>query len=282
LRILEFLYELIVVLVGVLIYGISLIPGYFLIRWGHSAGFPYVVFTYPAAFYLFIVTLILVTGGIRTLFVPRLKPGTYSFSKDKHIYTWVLNRTITEYVFMPFSRVVITNDWLRYLCLRLYGVKLHYSSGISSSYISDFTLLSFGKNVVVGGWAVIYCHVEPEPGSLILGPVSVGDNTVIGARVTLSCGDTIGNDVILGFGVNIGVYSKVGDGCNIGIMVTLGHRTILEDNVKIGKYCSIGSGVKIRQGIKVPDGSIIPDFTVIDSQQQVGQYKIALMADARS
>ncbi|MFA6012662.1 MAG: DapH/DapD/GlmU-related protein [Desulfobacteraceae bacterium] len=278
-RLLELAYEFIVICFGILIYGLSLIPAYALIRWSHGLGFPYVVFAYPAGFYLFIFTLILVAGTIKTLCVPKLKPGTYKFSKDKHVYTWFLNRTITEYVMVPFNRIIFTNDYMRYLCLRLFGVKLHYTSVISSSYISDFGLLSFGKNTLVGGWAVIYGHVESEPGTLILAPTVIGDNNLIGGRTNIGCGTTIGDNTIVGYGVIMGVYCKIGNHCNIGVMTTMGHKALIEDDVKIGKYCSIGTGVKIRKGVKLPDFSMVPDFTTLAPGEALAGFRIARLSD---
>ncbi len=278
-RILELSYELMVILIGILIYGIALIPPYFLVHRAFGLGFPWLVFALPAGFYLFLFCLILVAGTVKKLFVPKLKPGTYKFSKDKHVYVWFLNRSITEYVLVPFHRFIFLNDYMRYICLRLFGAKLHYSSVISSSYISDFDLLSFGKNTLVGGWSVIYGHVESEPGTLILAPVSIGDNNIIGGRTSLACGTTIGDSNILGYGVFTGVYCKIGNNCNIGLMSTLGHRVLMEDDVKIGKNSCIGTGVKLRKGVKLPDYSIVPDFTTVNPGDPVANFRQARLAD---
>lgn len=266
-------YELLVISVGVLLYGLSMIPGYLLIQWGHGLGLPWVVFTYPTAFYLFIITLILLAGTVKRLCLPPLKPGTYKFNKDKHVFTWFLSRTITEYVLMPFNRVIFTNDLLRYTCLRLFGVKLDYSSGISSSFISDLELLSFGKNCMIGGWAILYGHIEPEPGTVILAPISIGDNTLIGARANITCGSSIGNNTIIGFGVVMGVNCKIGNRCNVGYITHMGHQILIEDDVKVGKYCNLGNGVKIRTGIKLPDYSMVPDFTTIATQDLAETFR---------
>jgi carbonic anhydrase/acetyltransferase-like protein (isoleucine patch superfamily) len=281
-RVLELSYELMVMVTGILIYGISLIPAYALIRWAYGLGFPYVVFAYPAGFYLFLFSLILTAGTVKALLVPKLKPGTYKFSKDKHVYTWFLNRTLTEFVLVPFHRFIFLNDYMRYLCLRLFGVKLHYSSVISSSYISDFGLLSFGKNTLIGGWAVIYGHVESEPGTLILAPVSIGDNTIIGGRANIGCGTTIGDNNIVGYGTVTGVYCKIGNNCNIGAMTTLTHRVLVEDDVKIGKSCFIGTGVKIRKGVKLPDFSMVPDFTTLTPGDSLTGFRLARLSDVGS
>ncbi len=281
-RVLELSYELMVMVTGILIYGISLIPAYALIRWAHGLGFPYAVFAYPAGFYLFLFSLILTAGTVKALLIPKLKPGTYKFSKDKHVYTWFLNRTITEFVLVPFHRFIFLNDYMRYLCLRLFGVKLHYSSVISSSYISDFGLLSFGKNTLIGGWAVIYGHVESEPGTLILAPVSIGDNNIIGGRANIGCGTSIGDNNIVGYGTVTGVYCKIGNNCNIGAMTTLTHRVLVEDDVKIGKSCFIGTGVKIRKGVKLPDFSMVPDFTTLTPGDSLTGFRLARLSDVGS
>ncbi len=266
-KFLENLYELLNILVGILLYGTALIPCYFVISWGLTLGFPWFLFIFPATFFLYVITLILIAGSFKCLFVPALKPGTYKFSTDKHVVTWIINRTITEYVLLPFNRIIFLNDFLRYTCLRLFGVKLDYTTSISTPYISDFGLLSFGKNTIIGGWVVMYCHVEPDSDTLILAPSKVGDYSTIGARTDVGCGAVIGDKTIIGFGCMVGMYCTIGNRCNIGMKVSLGHRTVIEDNAEIGKYSSLGNGVKVKQGIKLPDFSQVPDFAVIETQE---------------
>lgn len=281
-RLLEHAYEYVVLAVGILIYGLALIPAYALVIWGHRLGFPWVVLTYPAAFYLFIFCLILVAGAIKTVFVPRLKPGQYNFATDKHVNTWFVSRSITEFVLTPFNRIIFTNDIFRYVCLRLFGVKLHYSSVISSSFISDLDLLSFGKNCVIGGWAIVYGHVEPEPGALILAPTSVGDNSLIGARASMACGSQVGNETVIGFNVTIGIQSRVGHKCNVGMNTLIAHHSVIGDNVRIGKCSSIGTRVKISSGLKLPDNSIVPDFTTVDSQDMANSFRTLRVSEVEN
>lgn len=281
-RLLERSYDMLVMVCGIVLYGIALIPGYYLIYWGHGLGFPWAVFTWPAAFYLFIFSLVLLVGGIKTLCLPRLKPGTYKFGRDSHIFVWFVSRSLTEFVLTPFNRIIFTNDVLRFLCLKLFGARIAYSSGISSSFLSDFDLLTFGKNCMVGGWAVIYGHVEPEPGTLILGSVSIGDHTMIGARSNIGCGTQVGHHTVIGFGCVLSVNIRIGDHCHVGFSSNIGHHVLIEDQVKIGKGCHIGNGAKVRQGITVHDFSMIPDMTTLTSQAMADRFRPARLSDVSS
>lgn len=272
-RLLERSYDMMVMAFGVFLYGLALIPAGALVRWGMGLGFPWAVFTWPAAFYLFLVCLIVLAGAIKTLCLPRLKPGTYKFDKDRHVFVWFLSRSLTEYVLTPFNRIIFTNDILRYLCLRLFGVKLAYSSGISSSFLSDFDLLSFGENCMIGGWAVLYGHVEPEPGTLILAPITIGDHTLVGARCIVGCGTRIGDHTVVGFDCTFGVNAKVGNHCQVGFATHMGHHALIEDRARIGKGCHLGNGVKVREGITVPDFALIPDMTTLSTQAMADAYR---------
>jgi acyl-[acyl carrier protein]--UDP-N-acetylglucosamine O-acyltransferase len=62
-------------------------------------------------------------------------------------------------------------------------------------------------------------------------------------------------------------------------MTTMGHKALMEDDVKIGKYCSIGTGVKIRKGVKLPDFSMVPDFTTLTPGESLAGFRIARLSD---
>ena len=63
--------------------------------------------------------------------------------------------------------------------------------------LNDAYLLEIGNNVIVGGQTDISCHLF-ENNKLILKPIRIGDNTMIGAHCYISPGVTIGKNCIIG------------------------------------------------------------------------------------
>jgi acetyltransferase-like isoleucine patch superfamily enzyme len=125
----------------------------------------------------------------------RLKEGNYP------IFSWgavkwafvsslylIVNFTFMDFVLLtPFSN----------LLLRLLGAKLGRNVQINSKFIFDATLLEIGDNTIVGGSAVIICHVV-ERGILKLKKVKIGKNVTIGSHATIMPGCDIGDNAVIG------------------------------------------------------------------------------------
>ena len=71
------------------------------------------------------------------------------------------------------------------------GMKIGPNSQLNSAHISDPGLISIGKNVTIGGSAVIIAHYGVG-GVLVVAPVFIGDGATIGLRAIIMGGVTIG------------------------------------------------------------------------------------------
>lgn len=253
---------------AVVVYGISLIPCYSLIVWAHTFPSPWFIIAYPAAFYLFVIEVMLLTGFAKSIFLPRLKEGTFKHGGGLTFILWLMNMTVTQYLSVPFNRFVYSNPVLRYVCLKLYGADIQFSSEISiNGFIRDFNLLRIGKNACLSPRVVFFGHLQPSFGVLLLAKTEIGDNSKLGAGCIIGCGHKIGNNVWVEPNCAFAIFNQIGDNCRIETNTFMANHTVLEEGVHVGKHCSIGSKVLVRKGIKIHDHSVIPEKSVIDSQE---------------
>ena len=72
----------------------------------------------------------------------------------------------------------------------------------------DASLLEIGDNTVIGGGAIINCHIV-ERGKLVLRKVKIGKNVTVGSHSTIMPGCEIGDRAIIGAGVVLLKDTKV-------------------------------------------------------------------------
>lgn len=266
-------YSICWIITAIEYYAVCLFPCYYLLDWGNSLPLIGQLLFYPAMFFLFLFNTILLSGCVRSLFIPELKEGVYDLAKEpKVLVTWYANRFLVEMIMLPFQRIIFANAVLRYVCLKFLGAKIHFSTTISSNRVNDFHLISVGKATTIGAWAVLYSHIQPNERQLIVSRTSVGDNCFIGGEALLGVGSKTGNNVLLGYRGVIGMLSKVDDNCNIGWAANIGTKCTIGKNVTIGKYASLGSKVVVADGIKIPDFALVPDRVVVDSQEMADSF----------
>ena len=100
----------------------------------------------------------------------------------------MIHYTFIDFVLLtPFSN----------LLFRLLGAKLGKNVQFNSKYVFDASLLEIGDNTVVGGGAIINCHIV-ERGKLVLRKVRIGKNVTIGSHSTIMPGCEVGDRAIIG------------------------------------------------------------------------------------
>jgi acetyltransferase-like isoleucine patch superfamily enzyme len=147
------------------------------------------------ALYSYFVVGILLQGVLIRLLSLGIKPGTYPAVSGTTV-RWLLISgiyTVTIRTILPMVLVsALTN-----LYFRIIGCKMGKNVKINTPMLNDAYLLTLGDNVVVGGAADLSCHLF-EHNHLVLGPISVGDNTLIGAHCYVSPGVSIGANCVIG------------------------------------------------------------------------------------
>jgi|GEM_PF-4876970 len=280
-RILEICYEISWIIAAIVFYSISLAPGYYLVTWGQQAlAFPMVLLTYPTAFFLFLLTLILTIGGVKTLLIPELKEGTHLYPDSKPVYIWFCNKGFSEILLIPFSKIIFSNDVLKYLSLRLLGAKIPYSNGISTPYITDFDLLNVGERTTIGAFTKVYPHIQVGKDKLVLGSIQVGEDSLIAGNCSVMYGTKIENRVFVGYNTKILLNTHIDNDTRIDWNCSLGKNCYIGKNVKIGSHCILGSRVTVKDNLQIPELTYIPDNAVIASEQDVCIYTYSIVYQA--
>ena len=184
-----------------------------------------------AGLYLFFITGVLVMGSLYRLLSLGVKPGRYAAFSPTTL-RWLVYGGIYSIAI----RLVLPIIRMTFFCnlfYRLCGCKMGKNVRLNTWVLADAYLLELGDNVVVGGETEISCHIY-ENDHLYLDRVTIGANTLIGARCYISPGVRIGKNCL------IGLYSYLRRG-----------RTIA-DNTRIA---SVG-GMPLRDVFRIQHGRL--------------------------
>ena len=139
------------------------------------------------------VVLVIFSGALGGLFRPRLEPGRYplqSFVTIQWAWSMIFHRIAL--FFLPY----LVPSFIGNTYYRLSGAKLGKGVQINSAHINDAGSVTLGDGVVLGGNATINAHLT-EKGELVMAPVKVGDQALLGMGSVVQPGCTIGNGAIV-------------------------------------------------------------------------------------
>ena len=139
------------------------------------------------------VTLVILSGLLGGLFRPRLKPGRYPLKSFVTIqWAWSMVFHKIALFFLPF----LVPSFIGNTFYRLSGAKLGKGVQINSAYINDAGSVTLGDGVVIGGKAIINAHLT-EKGELVMAPVNIGKDALIGMGSVIQPGCVIGEGAIV-------------------------------------------------------------------------------------
>jgi len=210
----QLLFTIFMYVMGSIFFGAALVPGLALLLkvWKVTLHYELIPrlfclgFTLSFGYFLFGLTLILLIGVFRMIFRIKLQEGThetFSFEAMKWAFIGSLYLMI-QYTFIDF--ILLTP--FANLLFRMLGAKLGKNVQFNSKFVFDASLLEIGDNTVVGGGAIINCHIV-ERGKLILRKVKIGKNVLLGSHCTIMPGCEIGDRAIIGAGVTLQKDTKV-------------------------------------------------------------------------
>ncbi|AFG36716.1 DapH/DapD/GlmU-related protein [Spirochaeta africana] len=149
------------------------------------------------ALFAYYVTSVFVVGiGMRVSSLG-IRPGRYP-AKSFTVMRWMIHNGfygMAKTMFLPMIRATGFAN----LFFRIAGAKIGRRVRINTGSLVDCYLLEVGDNVILGGDALITCHIV-ENYHLILERVVIGENTLIGARSYITPGVEIGANSVIGIG----------------------------------------------------------------------------------
>tara|TARA_B100001094_G_C18138581_1_gene776566 strand:- start:989 stop:1735 length:747 start_codon:yes stop_codon:yes gene_type:complete len=139
------------------------------------------------------MTLVIVSGALGGIFRPRLEPGRYplkSFVTIQWAWSMIFHRIAL--FFLPF----LVPSFIGNAYYRMSGAKLGKGVQINTAHLNDAGSVTLGDGVVIGGNAIINAHLT-EKGELVMAPVHIGNNALIGMGSVIQPGCTIGEGAIV-------------------------------------------------------------------------------------
>jgi carbonic anhydrase/acetyltransferase-like protein (isoleucine patch superfamily) len=152
------------------------------------------------ALYIFWVCAALVVGFVERMLTLGFKEGCYLTSSSTFL-RWLIVSGLhlwALYLVLPFLQ---GSNWIK-IYLRIVGAKIGKNVFINSRIINDAYLLTIEDNVIIGGDAVITCHLF-ENGMLVLGRIHLCKGVSIGANSYITPGVKVEENA------KIGVFTKL-------------------------------------------------------------------------
>lgn len=199
----QLVFSVFLYFLGGIVIGVSLYPGLLLAHSLYAATAATSVETQLLAtaigigigYFLYGFSLLFVTAALTNLLGLRLRPGKHAHTSAQTL-KWVLASGLTLVVKVTFMDFLVLSPFLT-TYFRLLGSRLGHGVLINSKYVHDVSLLEIGDHTVVGGDAVISCHVA-EKEHILLRPVKIGKRCMIGQRAVIMPGAQIGDGAIIG------------------------------------------------------------------------------------
>ena len=201
----QLFFAIFMYLMGSIFFGAALVPGLalFLKVWHLTVSTAPLLRLFlvgtalSLGYFIFGLTLILLVGLFRTILGLRLKEGTYPLLSAEAM-KWAFISSLFLMIHYTFIDFILLTPFANVL-FRLLGAKLGKNVQFNSKYVFDATLLEIGDNTVIGGGAIINCHIV-ERASSKLRKVKIGSNVLLGSHCTVMPGCEIGDKAIIAAG----------------------------------------------------------------------------------
>jgi hypothetical protein len=148
-----------------------------------------------AAAFVFFFFGLFIMGCVIRLFSLGVKEGKHAAASPVVLLWMILNGVFTMAWRIILPMVPMTP--FSQMFYRLAGCRIGRNVWINTFNLIDCYLISIGDNTVIGGDAVLSPHVF-ENGRLILQPIIIGKDCLIGGHSYISPGVTIGDGSVIG------------------------------------------------------------------------------------
>jgi acetyltransferase-like isoleucine patch superfamily enzyme len=201
----QLVFAVFMYVMGAIFFGAAMVPGLALVLrvWNLTTTTPillklfYLGTAVSLGYFIFGLMLIILVGAFRTLFQLKLKEGTHPLVSIEAM-KWAFISSLFLMIHYTFIDFILLTPFAN-LLFRLLGAKLGKNVQFNSKYVFDATLLEIGDGTVVGGGAIINCHII-ERNSLKLKKVKIGNHVLLGSHCTVMPGCEIGDHAIIAAG----------------------------------------------------------------------------------
>ena len=151
------------------------------------------------------VSIVLLTGICGFIIRPRLKESKVPLRSLTTIRWGIIGAlTRLRYNWME----LISPSWVSNIHYKMMGCKIGKNVQINTANLNDAFMVEIGDGAVIGGGASINAHLV-EKGELVLAPVIIGSNSVIGAHSLITPGCEIGEGSVVAASAVLSKWTKI-------------------------------------------------------------------------
>lgn len=143
---------------------------------------------------LALLTIVVLVRTVSRLSVPAGRFPMRSWAMARFYFYNVLI-LMARYFFLPMTRTTQVNIAF----YRGMGARIGERTVVNTAHVYDCNLLTIGKDVTIGGSAVILCHVG-QGNDVYIAPVTIEDGASVGEMAIVMPGVTIGAGAVVGAG----------------------------------------------------------------------------------
>ena len=203
----------IVVLYTAIHWGIACIPGIFLVLYtfeltNESILFyraTYIGISLGLAYVMWMLATILMTSILGFIFKPSIdnvRVPFLSFTSVRWAFLNVIDRLAKPCVHH------MVPSWITDFYYRALGCKIGKDCFVSSDRINDPYLVTIGDNSIIGSKVIITPHLA-EKNDLVLSPITIGNNCLIGLGAQINPGCVIGDGSVIASRAIVPKYTNI-------------------------------------------------------------------------
>lgn len=190
--------------------------------------------------------------------LPASEAGTFRLPGDPGATRWAMKGWAPSVYLTLFQPLFFQSTGFQRLVLRAFGAQLGEGAWITSRTIArEPHHLAIGARTMVGEFAHLACSLQPRNGILLVAPITIGDDTMVGGYVNVAPGARIGSGCLIEHRVAIGPMVQVGDGARIGAGSALYASARIGRGAVLGKHCVIPAHAVVEAGAVLPDGTVL-------------------------
>jgi len=203
----------IVVLYTAIHWGIACIPGTFLVLYTFELTNESILFyraiyigiSLGLAYVMWMLATILITSILGFIFKPSIdnvRVPFLSFTSVRWAFLNVLDRLAKPCVHH------MVPSWITDFYYRALGCKIGKDCFVSSDRINDPYLVTIGDNSIIGSKVIITPHIA-EKNDLVLSPITIGNNCLIGLGAQINPGCVIGDGAVIASRAIVPKYTNI-------------------------------------------------------------------------
>ena len=165
----------------------------------------YIGLSLGTAYVMWMLSTILITSFLGFIFKPTIDSVRVPFLSSTSIRWGFLN--VLDRLAKPCVHHMVPS-WITDFYYRAMGCKIGKNSFVSSDRINDPYMVSIGDNSIIGSKVIITPHLA-EKNDLVLSPVTIGNNCLIGLGAQINPGCVIGDGVVIASRAIVPKYTNI-------------------------------------------------------------------------